>query len=154
MNKKQVIIVDSGVSINNTYLKEDSIQGLCINKDMSISYDINDEYGHGTAIYGIIRSVIDVANIINIKIPKIQNGIESSDLVAALKYIYDNFMPDIINLSMGISVCDDHKALYDICKKLNDRGTIIVSAFDNTGCYSYPAIFDLSLIHISEPTRP
>ena len=142
MNKKQVIIVDSGVSINNTYLKEDSIQGLCINKDMSISYDINDEYGHGTAIYGIIRDVRDAANILNIKIPEIQNGIEACNLVAILKYIYDNFTPDVINLSMGISICDDYKALYNICKKLSDRGTIIVAAFDNTGCYSYPAIFD------------
>ncbi|MBS5733277.1 MAG: DUF1611 domain-containing protein [Clostridiales bacterium] len=142
MNKKEIIIIDSGVSNTNSHLKDADIQGFCIHKDMTICDDIHDEYGHGTAIYGIIKSVSDIANIINIKIPNIQNGIDPIDLVKVLEYIYINFTPDIINMSLGVSVCEDHDLLYDICKKFNQRGTIIVAAFDNSGAYSYPAAYD------------
>lgn len=60
-----------------------------------------------------------------------------------LTYIYNkNICADIINLSLGVSNCENKEALYDACQRLADRGTIIVSAFNNDGSISYPAAFN------------
>lgn len=66
-------------------------------------------------------------------------------LISALQYIDDNISCDIINLSMTISCIDEIdklKQLEVICNKLVEKNIIIISAFDNSGAMSYPAVFD------------
>lgn len=41
--------------------------------------------------------------------------------------------------------------MYNICKKLTDKGVILVSAFDNSGAISYPAAFENVIGVISGP---
>lgn len=41
--------------------------------------------------------------------------------------------------------------MYNICKKLTDKGVILVSAFDNSGTISYPAAFENVIGVISGP---
>ena len=98
--------------------------------------------GHGTAIFNIINNKCSqFAEIINFRILHIENSIEEDILIDALTYIDQNIHPDIINLSLGISECNNLQALYNICLQLTNKGTIIVSAFDNSGSISYPAAF-------------
>lgn len=98
--------------------------------------------GHGTAIFNIIdNKCSSFAEIVNFRILRIENSIEEDVLIDALTYIDQNIHPDITNLSLGISECNDLQALYNICLQLTDKGTIIVSAFDNSGSISYPAAF-------------
>ena len=59
-----------------------------------------------------------------------------------LNYICETQNADIVNLSLGINVCERYEELYNVCKNLTDKGTIIISAFDNSGAVSYPAAFD------------
>ena len=63
-------------------------------------------------------------------------------LVTALQYVNENIKCKVINISMGIKMCANVQELYSICKKISDRGTFIISAFDNVGAISYPAAFD------------
>ena len=66
-----------------------------------------------------------------------------NDLIDVLTYIFEkNICVDIINLSLGVSYSENKKELYDACQRLFDRGTIIVSAFNNDGSISYPAAFN------------
>lgn len=98
--------------------------------------------GHSTAIFNIINSKCSkFAEIINFRILHIENNIEDDILIEALTYIDENIHPDIVNLSLGISECNNLQALYNICLQLTSKGTIIVSAFDNSGSVSYPAAF-------------
>lgn len=142
MKKIEIIIIDSGVKSNHPSFAGDSIKGFQFSLDSNIINDFDDSFGHGTAIYGIVRKVRDYANITNIKIPNIENGVDEELLIGVLEYISDKLNPDIINLSLGINITYNHSVLYEICKKLSDKGVIIVAAFDNTGAFSYPAAFD------------
>ena len=85
MNKIEIIIIDSGVKCNHSSFQDVPIRGFPI-YDSSVIEDFEDTYGHGTAIYGIIKKVNDFSNIINIKLPNVEEGINENDLIDVLKY--------------------------------------------------------------------
>ena len=41
-----------------------------------------------------------------------------------------------------ITRCNNIARLYEVCRKLDEAGFILISAFDNDGAFSYPAVFD------------
>lgn len=141
MEKVKIIIIDSGVRCNHPRFLNDEIRGYTFFKSGKLD-DFEDKYGHGTAIYNIIRKCSNIAEILNIKISDLEYGIEQGILIDVLEYIYNNEDVDIINLSLGISVSEDNERLQDVCSKLTEKGVIICSAFDNSGAVSYPACFE------------
>ena len=133
-----LVIIDSGINASNSQ----RIPGICIKKtdeDFEINDNLTDEIGHGSVIYSVIKKQVDAAEIFNIKL---SNDHDESCLIAALKYVKDNINCRIINISLGILFGDNLDKLYNICSEISKRGSVIISAFDNGGCYSYPAAFD------------
>lgn len=141
----KVVIVDSGVNkthpifknINTNICSMQYQDGYIINADKD-----NDSFGHGTAISGIISRNNSDVEITVIGIPDLENGLDENILIGVLNYIYEKEKPDIINLSLGVEICEYYEELYDICKKLTENGTVIISAFSNSGSISYSAAFD------------
>ncbi len=132
-----IVIIDSGVADRYTDCNK-IVFPFCLDEGIPKITS-----GHGTAIFNIIHSECsDFAKIINFRVLNIENGINADLLIAALSYVYHNIHPDLINLSLGISECDNLQALYDVCSQLTTSGSIIVSAFDNMGSITYPAAFD------------
>ncbi|MEG2848449.1 MAG: DUF1611 domain-containing protein, partial [Bacilli bacterium] len=79
----------------------------------------------------------------NIKIiTEKEQFILGNQLIEVLKYVYNNIPCDIINLSMGICSMDNLGELEEICRKISNKGCILVSSFDNNGSLTYPAEFD------------
>ncbi len=142
------IIVDSGVSYNHPLVDFHSLMGLSLefshDKGILCSNDFDDRYGHGTAIYNILQDLKNEVNIINIRLSSIEDEIIDEDvLISALEYIEKEYSyVDVINLSLGTTICERRQDLYNICKRFDDNGTIILSAFDNEGAISFPAAFD------------
>lgn len=132
-----VVIIDSGVDFNHPAFSGDDIVAFNVDNECLAV----DEYGHGTAVYGIIRKCSGI-RIVNIKIPNIENGVECSRLVQALRYVFEK-VPEanIVNLSLGVNV-EESGELYDICNELSQKGVIIISAFDNANSISYPAAYE------------
>lgn len=131
-----IVIVDSGLADRYTNCSKFIFPPCSVDDVPPIAS------GHGTAIFNIINhKCAQFAEIINFRILHIENGIDEDILIAALTYIDQNIHPDIINLSLGISECNNPQALYNTCLQLTNKGTIIVSAFDNSGSISYPAAF-------------
>ena len=144
MNKINIVIIDSGVYTEHPSIKSDNINILSL-KNGVISADLiqgQDTFGHGTAVYNIIRKCGDVGNIINFKIYDIENGISDDQLIFALDYIYENIDVQIINISLGVDICNNYEQFKNTCEKFDEKGIIIVSAFDNNGAISYPAAFE------------
>lgn len=134
MNKLKIAILDSGVNVNHSLFKND--------KTKVINYsESNLTYGHGTAIYNIIRKVNSFSEIINFQITNNDGTIDENILIDCLSMIYQKYNFDLINLSLGINLSERLNELEEICEKLYKKGTIIISAFDNTGSLSYPASF-------------
>lgn len=89
MNKKIIIvIIDSGVNDKHPKFTNDTITGIALANNQ-IHSSFKDDFGHGTAIYNIIRECNDFAEIINLKINGIENGVEENDIIYALQYVYE-----------------------------------------------------------------
>lgn len=136
-----IVIVDSGVDLSHVKLQNKNIKSLeFINGN--IIDNIGDSEGHGTAISGIISNNNPNVDITMIRLKNIKYGLEVDELISVLKYIKSMDQVDILNLSLGINICEKRMELYNACKELTDMGIIIVSAFDNAGSITYPAAFD------------
>ena len=136
-----VVIIDSGLDRKGD---SDSF-GICISKNDAgfwLHGDLSDEIGHGTIIYSIICKQIVPSRVYMIKLSGYQANYDDSLIIAALEYIKQHIKCKIINISLGIKAGENITRLRDICAEISAMGIVIVSAFDNEGCYSYPAAFD------------
>ena len=128
-----IAILDSGVDIERNEFSQSKI--ITIN-------NCKDTLGHGTAITSLITKNVPDASLYVYNLFAEKKDVDVEYLTDTLEQITSTMHFDIIHLSCGVTVCDDIAALYKICKKIVDNGTIIVSAFDNEGTVSYPAVFD------------
>lgn len=141
MCKYNVVIIDSGINTN----KYPDVSGVSIEYSyncLSVGNCLDDEVGHGTIIYSIINKRMISDQIFVVKLPDWQEQCDDSCLIYALEYIKNNIDCNVINISLGLKSTEKYDELYKVCKALSDKGTLIISAFDNDGCYSYPASFD------------
>lgn len=137
MRRVRIAIVDNGVRVDHPAFKTNKPDVIwCVGKK-----DENQSCGHGTAVYNIIRKTNEFADIINFKITDSNGDIDEKILISCLHNIRDNYDVDIINLSLGLSLCENINPLRTVCDDLIARGVIIISAFDNEGSISYPAAF-------------
>ena len=146
MNKR-IIVIDTGIDINHPVFKNCNVlKTMSVVKCMDGSYyemskECDDNIGHGTAVMGILsRECPEDVEFIVIKI--FENDEQSSVemLIYTLNYIFLNISCDIINISLGTNIYDVN--LEKICRRIQEKGIIIVSAYSNDGCMSYPAAFD------------
>ena len=102
--------------------------------------DGRDDVGHGTAVCSIIVSHCKEVSILAVKVFDSTLNVDELLIINALNYIYENIDCRIINMSLGIPTAS--RGLKEICRKLADKGIILIAAFDNDGAISYPAAFD------------
>lgn len=144
----KIAIIDSGLNINHSKIDSNKITNGYhlkydeISDNIIISSDINDSIGHGTAIYKIIETLVPDAEITIIKIFDNELTINQTAFEKIMQYIVNNFEFHVINLSLGVVECESTDNLYSVCNNITEKGTIIVSAFDNLGAISFPAAFD------------
>ncbi len=137
MRKIRIAIVDSGVRLDHP-----AVQG---HHPVVVRYSGlgvgEGDCGHGTAIYNIVKKTESFADIINFQITNRDGEIYEDMLLSCLHMIKEEYDVDIINLSLGLSLCDDLAKLRQVCDELSGKGIVIISAFDNMGAISYPAAF-------------
>ncbi len=141
----KVVIVDSGINKTHKIFEKSNanIQSLQYDSGKVICQDKNNDlFGHGTAIAGIISRGNSDIDIVMIGIHGLEQGLDEDTLIWVLNYISETQNADIVNLSLGLNICEHYEELYNACKSLTDKGTTIISAFDNSGAISYPAAFD------------
>jgi hypothetical protein len=137
MGRIKIAIVDSGVRLDHPAWRENP---PCVVRKSGLKE--GGRCGHGTAIYNIIKKTEKYADIINFQITNKDEEMNYDILVSCLCTIRDEYDVDIINLSLGLSLWDDITQLRQVCSELNEKGVVIVSAFDNIGSISYPAAFE------------
>lgn len=139
----KVVIIDTGVDVNNPRFNNTYDEGIAFSlKDdvVIMSNDCQDEVGHGTAISDIILNECKEVQIIPIKVIGINYYTEENVLLEALNYVLNNIECDVINMSLGLNTCVRSEELENIICKFKDKGTVVVSAFNNDGSMSYPAM--------------
>ncbi|MCI9414726.1 MAG: DUF1611 domain-containing protein [Clostridiales bacterium] len=151
MYRPTIVVVDSGIDSTNPLFQSAHISGIGLKKSakspsgFSISGDFQDQLGHGTGVCSLIAKKLTEYGIpINFYIVKIFDDkfeADENSLLHALTYICDEIDCDILNLSLGTTICTKLSQLREVCEKLYQKGAAIVSAFDNSGAMSYPASF-------------
>lgn len=134
-----VVIIDSGFNVD----LRPGDYGISIEKvqdSFVVGEDFSDKLGHGTIISTVIRKQTD--KVFYIKLPEEKINEDASSLIYALNYVKNNVKCKLVNMSLGVKTGDDVLELYTICKELTQIGIVLISAFDNEGCISYPAAFD------------
>lgn len=132
--KIKVAILDSGINKNHPDLRNKVVKEFnAINpKDPVI-----DDYGHGTAIAGIIAANDNSEGVIGVSQNALLYSVKVLDkhgngnidtLVKAISWCIKNKV-DIINLSFGLT--NDNEVLYNKIKEANKKGIIIVAAAGN-----------------------
>ncbi len=144
MEKIHLALIDSGVGS-----KQEGMYHKAIN--LSKSEDFLDKIGHGCAVLYLLNkycdACIDVYKVVD------QSGeVDENRLIDTLELLLDDKNLAIINISMGVTISERRDEMEILCRKLLDKGTVIVSAFDNDGAVSYPAAFD-SVIGVDVSTR-
>lgn len=143
----RVAIIDSGLNIEHIGLKDvkciHSYEVTETQDDIfAMRESSNDSVGHGTAICSIIKKVANPNFIITIKIIDDVEESNARKLIYALKWINENIDVDIINMSLGVGIYSEKEELLNLCNHLKNKGTILVSAFDdNLGALTSPGIF-------------
>ena len=143
-NEYDVVIIDTGVEKEHSRLASQDIDCIRVSNNIDGFFveeliDGDDDVGHGTAVCDIIKSHCKDISILVIKVFDKELNADESLITDALNYIYHNISCRIINMSLGISVAG--YALESVCCKLNDKGIILIAAFDNDGSIAYPAAF-------------
>ena len=154
--RMKIVIVDSGIKKSHIIFNQSNIYSYVYHDGiLEQVFCDNDEYGHGTAVAGIICKNTHDVDIIMISVPGIEYGIEESVLISILRIINNMDGVGVVNLSLGINVCENYDELYNICSEITNNGICIISAFDNSGSISYPAAFDnvIGVITGSQCTR-
>ncbi|MFP7421357.1 DUF1611 domain-containing protein [Streptococcus ruminicola] len=131
----KVAIIDTGVAEEHSQIDYNRVTQISVRDDFSGS----DTVGHGTALISLYQKIFPDVYIYSFKV---FNGYKTSVdmLIEALEYIYHNLDVDLINFSLGVHT--HHKDLEEICKKLSERGIILIAALDNNGYLSFPASYD------------
>jgi len=87
MKKIQIAIIDSGLNCEHPEFSDREPILICSEDQMAPK----DFYGHGTAIYNIIRKVGNIAEITNFKLNDVENGICEDELIDMLKRIKNEY---------------------------------------------------------------
>lgn len=155
----RIAVIDTGVDLTNTKFSQVCSKGLGfqIAKNEIVMVDsYQDEVGHGTAITNILMNSCKNIEVISIKVIGVNYYTDESVIIAALKYVLENIDCQIINMSLGLNTCARREELEEVIDRLNQRGTLIISAFNNDGSMSYPAIMKnvIGVDSLDESTSP
>lgn len=149
-----ILIIDSGIELSHPAFLEYNIASyqICNGHAERIYFD-NDINGHGTAVCSLICKSLKHQNIVaNIDMLKAfsDNEASESEIETALKIVLDDFKPDIINMSFGMSEGKCTKII-GLCKAILEK-SIIVSAANNMGFLSIPCVIPGVIGVISDNT--
>lgn len=141
-NTLKIGIIDSGIDISNERLMQLVKRAINIENEEKSYASIDDKIGHGTACIDLITRNIDPSKV-SFYIYKVFDKEMSVDInifAKALQFAFKDGV-DIINCSLGTV---DPGAQYQLNKyivSLLQKGTIIVSAWNDEGYTTWPANF-------------
>lgn len=140
-----VCIIDSGLWDNESILKHNIVGGISViykNLKYVICEEYMDNIGHGTAIANIICKENPNIKLFIVKIFDDEMKCDEEALSLAFEYVEKNVICKYINCSFGILKGDILERIHENCKKISDKGVLIISSYDNRGAISYPAAFE------------
>lgn len=143
--KVHVVVIDTGISEEVFYYKNLDCKRYSVVKSddgFIMQKGCRDYIGHGSAVMQVFYENAKECKYTVISAYDFATVVSEEVLLYVLSYILEKIPCDIINISGGLTMCLEKQLMQQLCNSLAERGTIIVSAFDNLGAISYPACLD------------
>ena len=156
----KVAVIDSGVDASHPALKGKVVGGAFVFKDKSDRIVIeetppskcHDEYGHGTAVAGIITDLAPKVKIYSVRVLDQYNACTGDVLIAGMKWALDKKIR-LLNMSLCTSKPIWIPQIFDLCEQAFVQNSIIVAARRNFGDLGCPAMFS-SVISVDRNECP
>ena len=145
-----VAVMDSGIdNSHKSFLGTSNTSRIVFSKDFTGENRVDDPYGHGTHVAGIVAGngrisngkytgIAANANIINLRVLNSAGTGSVSSLLSALDWTFTNrtaYNIKVVNLSLGTVAGDSYKndPVCRAVRKLVDAGVVVVAAAGNNG---------------------
>lgn len=136
----KIAIIDSGC-FNHIHLRENLILGKNFTTEGN-SQNVDDNFGHGTHVAGIIHSIIPEAQLLIVKVLDRYGKGNIEDVTEGIYYAIEKNV-DIINIS--ISFEDEDKEMEEAIQLAKDKNIPVICAAGNNNVIDYPAQYGISV---------
>lgn len=136
----RVAILDSGI-FPHVDLREQIIYGKNFATEGN-SQNVDDNFGHGTHVAGIIHSIIPEAQLLIVKVLDRYGKGNIEDVTEGIYYAIEKNV-DIINIS--ISFEDEDKEMEEAIQLAKDKNIPVICAAGNNNVIDYPAQYGISV---------
>lgn len=136
----KIAIIDSGC-FNHIHLRENLILGKNFTTEGN-SQNVDDNFGHGTHVAGIIHSIIPEAQLLIVKVLDRYGKGNIEDVTEGIYYAIEKNV-DIINIS--ISFEDEDKEMEEAIQFAKDKNIPVICAAGNNNVIDYPAQYGISV---------
>lgn len=136
----KIAILDSGI-FPHVDLREQIIYGKNFATEGN-SQNVDDNFGHGTHIAGIIHDIIPEAQLLIIKVLDRYGKGNIEDVTEGIYYAIEKNV-DIINIS--ISFEDEDKEMEEAIQLAKDKNIPVICAAGNNNVIDYPAQYGISV---------
>lgn len=135
----KIAILDSGI-FPHVDLREQIIYGKNFATEGN-SQNVDDNFGHGTHVAGIIHSIIPEAQLLIVKVLDRYGKGNIEDVTEGIYYAIEKNV-DIINIS--ISFEDEDKEMEEAIQLAKDKNIPVICAAGNNNVIEYPAQYGIS----------
>ncbi len=143
----RVAVIDSGIDADHPML------GDCVDQESAIDFSVDgdgavvstvgphgDQFGHGTAVAGIIHTLAPEARITSVRVLGPNLSGKAASFHAGLSWAVDEGF-DVVNLSLGTTRSEWALAFHEVCDRAYFGNTFVVTAANNVQRASYPSLF-------------
>ncbi len=144
----RVAVIDSGIDATHPDFG-DSVHGGCrifkgedgqTQVEEVAAGTVNDTFGHGTAVAGIIHDLAPDAEIVDVKVLDAFNTCTGDILIAGAKWALDHGFR-VINMSLATAKRQWFQPLFEVCEQAYIQNSILVVSKKNFGHMGCPAMF-------------
>ena len=150
----KVAVIDSGIDADHPAIGGRVEYVSVKERDGEIVFDEEphgDDFGHGTACAGIIRSLAPDCDLYSVKVlgPSLRG--RGTVFTASIRWALDNGV-DVCNLSLGTTKRDLFATLHELVDEAYFRNVVLVAAANNMPMPSYPSLYS-SLVSVASHGR-
>lgn len=144
----QVAVIDSGIDPHHPDLQGRVVRACVVDKgsDQTIAcrdidpLESRDDFGHGTAVAGIIAAVAPQVELINVRVLNEYNACSGDILIAGLRWALAQNIK-VINLSLATMKERFFPELFQLCEQAYEQDAILIVSRRNLGGMGCPAMF-------------
>jgi subtilisin family serine protease len=140
----KVAVIDSGIDTDHPAVANRVCGYMAIREGPDgLEYDTTphqDDYGHGTACAGIIRTLAPDCDLYSIKVLGVGLSGRGVVFAAGLRWAIENGM-QVCNLSLGTTKQDFFGPLHELADLAFFRRVILVTAANNLPIPSFPSVY-------------